>query len=202
MAVACAIAVTAASGAAVLSATDAGAALIQTKISLADFKAAYGLSSVRALFDNGNGRGTSLYIQRFNTEGKSFRKFGGKLDLSKSFIFFRVNAPPQTDPVSAAFTLRVQRGPFSANNEPVIETCTIGGSTSAGVNFVDLRQRPDGKPVLRVERSRSGGSTSRLPRDRVGACRGVGHSWVAGDPVAGDSQDLVVVLPASRHGRD
>ena len=39
MAVACAIAVTAASGAALLSATDAGAALIQTKISLADFKA-------------------------------------------------------------------------------------------------------------------------------------------------------------------
>ena len=146
MAVACAIAVTAASGAALLSATDAGAALIQTKISLADFKAAYGLSSVRALFDKGNGLGTSLYIQRFNTEGKSFRKFGGKVDLSKSFIFFRVKAPPQTDPVSAAFTLRVQRGPFSANNDPVIETCTIGGSTSAGVNSLTCGSGPTVSP--------------------------------------------------------
>ncbi len=93
MAVACAIAVAAASGAAVLSATDAGAALIRTKISLADFKAAYGLVLGPCVVRQGNGRGTSLYIQRFNTEGKSFRKFGGKVDLSKSFIFFRVEPP-------------------------------------------------------------------------------------------------------------
>jgi hypothetical protein len=102
----------------------ADAVTVTTKISLAEFRTANNLSSVRRVFDRSNGFGSNMYIQRFNTEGKSFRKFGGTLDLSKSFIFFRVNVPPQTDPVALAFTVRVQRGPFKANNPPVLLTCT------------------------------------------------------------------------------
>ena len=70
MAVGCAIAVVAASGATVLCATDAGAKLIRTTISLAEFKSVYGLASLRKMIDNGGGRlgGIVVYSQRLDFE--------------------------------------------------------------------------------------------------------------------------------------
>jgi hypothetical protein len=132
-------------GATVLAA-DAGADIVRTRISLADFKAAYNLSSVRRLFDNGNGQGTSLYIQRFDQNGVPISQSGGKADLSKSFVFFRVDTARQIDPVSGAFTVRVQFGPFAANKPPVILTCTMGGDTASGVRSLQCGSGPSISP--------------------------------------------------------
>jgi hypothetical protein len=143
----CAVAGAIACAGVLASATDANAVVVRTKISLAEFKAANNLSSVRRVFDRSNGLGSNMYIQRFNTEGKSFRKFGGTVDLTKSFIFFRVNTPPQTDPVVLAFAVRVQPGPFSANNDPVILTCTGSGSTAGGIGSLSCNGGPGVSPA-------------------------------------------------------
>lgn len=143
---ACAVAGALACCGVVTSTGDAQAVVVRTSISLADFKSAFDVSSVRRLFDNGNGRGTDIFIQRFNSEGLSFRKFGGTVDLSKSFIFFRVSTPPNVDPVSAAFSVRVQPGEFSAANPPVILTCTAGGSGAEGVTSLTCGSGPTVSP--------------------------------------------------------
>ena len=57
----------------------AEAATVVTKISLADFKAAFGLSSVRGRVSAGTaGSGVTVWVKRFRS--------GGKVDLSKSFV--------------------------------------------------------------------------------------------------------------------
>jgi hypothetical protein len=101
----------------------ADAATVVTKISLADFKAAYGLSSVRGRVSAG-GNGVTVW-------GKRFRE-GGKVDLSKSFVFIRVRTPPAGEPVSSEFAFNVQNKPWVSAHPPVptpvVLTCSVSGT--------------------------------------------------------------------------
>ncbi len=148
MAVGCAIAVVAASGAMVVGATDAGAKLIRTTISLAEFKSVYGLASLRKMVDNGGGRlgGIVVYSQRLDSNGVPIKTSGKKADLTKSFLTFRVDTSVQDDPVSAAFQLRVVRKPFSSNT-PEILTCSVAGDLTAGIGSLTCGGGPTVSPT-------------------------------------------------------
>lgn len=110
----------------VATSSEAAAGTVITKISLADFKRIYGLSSVRGRVSNG-GNGVTVWVKRF-------RNKHGKVDLTKSFLYIRVRTPPAVDPVYAEFTFRVQRKPFAANNPSEPLTCSVKGTTSGGAH--------------------------------------------------------------------
>lgn len=112
--------------ASVVSSSPAAAGTVITKISLADFKKAYGLSSVRGRVSAG-GNGVTVWVKRF-------RNKNGKVDLTKSFLYIRVRTPPASNPVFANFSFRVQRKPFAANNPVEVLTCSVRGTTSGGAN--------------------------------------------------------------------
>ena len=142
----CGIAVMAASGTAILSATDVGAALVRTTISLADFKDAFGIASIRKMIDNGNGRGIVVYSRRLDKNGIPIRISGEKADLTRSFLTFRVDTSLQDDPVSAAFQLRVVKRPLSAGNAPEILTCNVGGNLTSGIGSLSCGGGPTVSP--------------------------------------------------------
>jgi hypothetical protein len=135
-----ALAVAVVVGAAVCAAGGASAAIIKTKISLAELKEVYNLSSIRRLIDPEPRDGVSFYMTGPGKRGTSIGKDGKKPDLSKSFVFFKVNTKRASDPVLSIGWADVQFNHSERRKKPgspiVRVSCTLRGSTSAGIRSV------------------------------------------------------------------
>jgi hypothetical protein len=116
------------SAAAVLPAGNAQSAILRTKISLEEFKAAYNLASVRKLIDNNKTDGV-----RFHIASRPRSDNGNK---KQRFILFRTDS----EVVSAIFELlkaMTVRGRLLPGGGPPTElTCDLGGTNSSGVTSV------------------------------------------------------------------
>ena len=113
-----ALTVAVAAGAAVCAAGGASAAIIKTKISLAELKEVYNLSSIRRLIDPEPRDGVSFYMTGPDKKGVVVGKGAKKPDLSKSFVFCKVNTKRASDPVVSISWADVQFNPSVRPNPP------------------------------------------------------------------------------------
>lgn len=124
-----------ASLAVVLPAGTAQSQTVVTKISLADFKAAYKLASVRKLL-NKSSNGVSFWMTKRDKNGNKINWSDPNrkaVDASKSFIHFRANSSEVAAIISALLKVRVQ---FAQNGGPSIPAaidCGLGGTKASGV---------------------------------------------------------------------
>ncbi len=124
-------------GDAVGGAGGASAATVKTKISLAELKEVYNLSSIRRLIDPKPRDGVGFYMTGPDKKGAFVGKSGKKTDLSKSFVIFKVNTNQASDPVLSIGWADVQFNPSARRQKPdgviVRVSCTLRGSTSKGI---------------------------------------------------------------------
>lgn len=127
-------------GATVWAAGGASAAIVKTKISLAELKEVYNLSSIRRLIDPEPRDGVSFYMTGPGKKGAPVGKGGKKPDLSNSFVFFKVNTKRASDPVVSIGWADVQFNPSVRPKKHggaiVRVSCTLRGTTSAGIRSV------------------------------------------------------------------
>jgi hypothetical protein len=135
-----ALVVVATAGAALFAPSEASAVIVRTKISLAELKEVYNLSSIRRLVDPTPGDSVSFYMTGSDKKGVPISKDGKKIDLSKSFVFFRVNTKRASDPVFSIGQADVQFASFRRphkDDAPIVRvSCVLRGSTSAGIRSV------------------------------------------------------------------
>ncbi|MGD9510773.1 MAG: hypothetical protein AB7I59_18905 [Geminicoccaceae bacterium] len=111
---------------------------VVTKISLADFKAAYKLASVRKLL-NKKSNGVSFWMTKRDKNGNKIdwsdpnRK---SVDTSKSFIHFRSNGAEIAAIIDALMKVRVQFAQSGGPSIPAAIDCGLGGTKASGVNSV------------------------------------------------------------------
>ena len=123
----------------------ASAAIVKTKISLAELKRVYNLSSIRRLIDPSPRDGVSFYLRGPDKRGALVGKGGKKTDLSKSFVVFKVNTRQASDPVLSigwADVVFDRSGRPGKHHLPVVRvSCTLRGSTSDGIRSVTCGRR-------------------------------------------------------------
>ena len=116
------------SAAAVLPAGTAQSAILRTKISLKEFKAAYNFASVKKLIDNNAVDGVRFFIASRPRDDNRNKK--------QRFILFRTDS----EVVSSIFELleaMTVRGRLLPGGGPPTElTCDLGGTGSSGVTSV------------------------------------------------------------------
>jgi hypothetical protein len=128
----------AASLAVVLPAGPAQSQTVITKISLADFKAAYKLASVRRLL-NKSSNGVSFWMTKRDKNGNAIdwsnpnRK---AVDATKSFIFFRAKSSEVAAIINALMQVRVQFAQSGGPSIPASIDCGLGGTRATGVTSV------------------------------------------------------------------
>jgi hypothetical protein len=127
-----------ASLAVVLPAGTAQSQNVVTRISLADFKAAYKLASVRRLL-NKSSNGVSFWMTKRDKNGNKIdwsdpnRK---AVDASKSFIHFRANSAQVAAIIDALMRVRVQFTQSGGPSIPASIDCGLGGDKASGVTSV------------------------------------------------------------------
>ena len=113
-------------------------AVIITKISLADFKAAYKLASVRRLLGNSS-NGVSFWMTKRDRNGNKIdwsdpnRK---AVDASKSFIWFRIKQSQVAAIIDALMRVRVQFAQSGGASIPATIDCGLGGTRTTGVTAI------------------------------------------------------------------
>lgn len=128
----------------VLPASTAQSQTVVTKISLADFKAAYKLASVRKLL-NKSSNGVSFWMTKRDKNGNKInwkdpnRK---AVDASKSFIYFRSNSPQMAAIIKALMRVRVQFAQGGGPSIPAAIDCGLGGTGATGVTSVQCGGGP------------------------------------------------------------
>jgi hypothetical protein len=134
-----ALAVAVVAGIAVCAAGGTSAAIIKTKISLAELKEVYNLSSIRRLIDPEPRDGVSFYMTGPGKKGV-VGNGGKKPNLANSFVVFKVNTKRASDPVLSIGWADVQFNPSVRRKKPssqiVRVSCTLRGTTSAGIRSV------------------------------------------------------------------
>jgi hypothetical protein len=111
---------------------------VVTKISLADFKAAYKLASVRKLL-NKSSNGVSFWMTKRDKNGQKINWSDPNrkaVDASKSFIHFRSNSPELAAIISALMKVRVQFAQSGGPSIPASIDCGLSGTGASGVKSV------------------------------------------------------------------
>lgn len=133
---ACAFAVVAAT--ITLPAGGAAGAVISTKISLAEFKSAYGLASVRRLIDPISD-GVRFFLVKRDKNGQKIDWSDpnrANVDATKSFIGFRADTSQLAALFASLMQASVQFRLAGGPSIPAVISCGLNGSSSAGVNAV------------------------------------------------------------------
>jgi hypothetical protein len=141
-------------GAALCGAGGVAAAIVKTKISLADFEKAYNLSYVARLIDPNKRDNVSFHIRRFDKKGVPVSKSGRKVDPSKSFIVFAVERgkDDDRDRVRARMLVDVRFKPSSRRRDDDDDklarlSCGLRGGTAVGIRSVKCGRGPKVSPT-------------------------------------------------------